>query len=71
MKNVFLDSLFFVVLDIVIVVVLIKLLQRIVSIIAKTTNPRFHNIYQGGELLKAKNRRYSSNLYILIVVFQD
>lgn len=69
MKFVFLELVLYLVIDVFVVISLIKLLQRIVSQIARTTNPRFHTIYQGGELLQAKTRRYSSNLYVLILIF--
>ena len=63
------ETLLLVIVNIVIVLVLLKLLQTVVTHIAKTSKDRFHNIYQGGELLGAKNRRYYSNLYILILLF--
>ena len=64
-----LETLFLVIINIVIILVLLKVLQTVVSHIAKTSEDRFHTIYQGGELLEAKNRRYYSNLYILIILF--
>ena len=60
---------FLVILNIVILVAIIKIIQRLVSNLAHTSKPMFHNIYQGGELLQAKNRKYQSNLYPLFVIF--
>ena len=57
------------IINIGIIITLIRIIQIWVSKIAKTSKDRFHSIYQGGEILEAKNRRYQSNLYILIILF--
>ena len=69
MRKLIIESLFIIVINIGIVILLIKVIQLWVSRLAKTSKDRFHSIYQGGEILEAKNRKYQSNLYVLIILF--
>ena len=64
-----LESLFIILINILIILILLKIIQILVSKLAKTSKDRIHTIYQGGELLQARQRRYQSNLYTLIVLF--
>ena len=64
-----LETIFLIIINIVILISILKIIQNYVSKLAKTSIDRYHNIYQGGELLNAKNRRYQTNLYILIIIF--
>ena len=64
-----LETLFLIVINILVFIFIIKLIQLLITKIANTSEDRFHTIYQGGELLQAKNRRYYSNLYVLIILF--
>lgn len=64
-----LDTFFIILIAILIIVLIIKGLQLTITTIAKTSKDRYYNIYQGGEIIKARNRRYYSNLYTLIILF--
>lgn len=63
------ESLSLIIINILFVLFIIKFLQYLISSQADTVSDRYHSIYQGGENIKAKFRRYSSNLYILVAIF--